>query len=64
MVYWMLVLLTAFDLQRACLCVQRKAAQVHIAHRSDCDPEEKETKLTAFHGGPSAWSGLVWFSLV
>lgn len=27
--------LTALDLQRAGLCVQRKAAQVHVAHGGD-----------------------------
>ena len=36
--------LTAFYLQRAGLCVQREATQVHVAHGRDCD--SVRTKVT------------------
>lgn len=37
--------LTAFNFQRAGLGVQREAAEVHVAHGSDCDAEVKTQRV-------------------
>lgn len=37
-------LLTAFNFKRARLGVQGKPAEVHVAHRSHCNPKTKKTK--------------------
>lgn len=53
--------LTAFDLQRACLCVQREAAQVHVAHSRYCDPNwEKKLQVIAFYTASFAYSDFYW----
>lgn len=51
--------LTALDLQRAGLGVQREAAEVHVAHGGDCDSAEansRDTKKTTRCDSPTASS--------
>lgn len=61
--------LTAFDLQGACLCVQREPAQVHVAHSRYSDPKREEKsiidlQMTAFHTGSFACSDFDWLKRI